>query len=80
MHARDRGDRALAFALSHEDHDAMAIVELWGLPVLGWEAVAPGTLKLLCAAEGVLIPPFDTVEDLVDRWEHHLTTAPGSQA
>ena len=66
QHARDCGDRVLAFALNPVDHDALAIVELWGIPVLGWEVVDQGRIRLVCEADSVLIPPFDTVGDIED--------------
>lgn len=78
VHADGCGDRVLAFVLNLADHTAMSIVELWGLPVLGWGAISQGTVRLLCESTGaVLIPPFETVDDLVDQWEHHHPTAIG---
>lgn len=66
QHACDCGDRVLAFALNPADHEALAIVELWGIPVLGWDVVDQGRLKLVCESDSVLIPPYDTVEDIED--------------
>ena len=72
VHAAGCGDRVLALVLHPADHEAMSIVELWGIPVLGWAAIPEGRLELLCESTGaVLIPPFDTVDDVVDQWEHH---------
>jgi len=71
-HARDCGDRVLGVALHPEDHAELLIVELWGLPVLAWQEVTKGKLRLLCEAHEVLIPPVDTCEELLDRWQHHL--------
>ena len=71
-HAETCGDRVLAFVMHPDDHEALAIVELWGIPVLGGPAVSPGQMTLLCESSGaVLIPPFETVDDLVDRWTYH---------
>jgi hypothetical protein len=71
-HSRDCGDRVVGVALHPVAHGELAIVELWGLPVLAWEEVSPGKLRLLCDAQGVLIPPVDTCEELLDRWQYHL--------
>lgn len=71
VHREQCGDRVLAFVLNPEDHDALAIAELWGIPVLQGEQVEAGKLHLLCESVSVLIPPFETVDDLVDRWTYH---------
>ena len=71
-HAQDCGDRVVAIALSPADHDHLLIAEMWGLPVLAWDDVPDGTLRLLCEAEGVLIPQVHTFEDVLDRWTYHL--------
>ncbi len=71
FHAENCGDRVLAFVLHPTDHEAMSIAELWGLPVLSSDAVLLGKVRLLCEANAVLIPPFDNVDDLLDRWAHH---------
>lgn len=71
-HARDCGDRVLGVALHPGDHDDLSIVELWGLPVLAWEEVDVGRVMLLCESTGVLIPPIDTGQDLIDRWRYQL--------
>jgi hypothetical protein len=72
LHAGDCGGRVLALLLHPEDQDALAIVELWGIPVLGGDDVEKGRMALLCESAGVvLIPPFDSVEDLLDRWTYH---------
>lgn len=56
----------LAVALNPVDHEALSIVELWGIPVLAWDAVDQGRLRLVCESDSVLIPPFDTVQDIED--------------
>jgi hypothetical protein len=71
-HARDCGDRVLGVALHPEDHGELSIAEMWGLPVLAWEDVPQGTLRLLCEARDVLIPQVDTCQELLDRWNYHL--------
>jgi hypothetical protein len=71
VHAADCGDRVLAFVLHPADHEAISIVELWGIPVLGGAATSQGRLRLLCESTAVLIPPFETVKDVVDQWAHH---------
>ena len=71
-HARECGDRVLGVALHPDDHDELSIAEMWGLPVLAWEEVPEGTLRLLCEARGVLIPQVDTCQELLDRWNYHL--------
>jgi hypothetical protein len=78
IHAEECGDRVLAFVLHSGDHEAMSIVELWGIPVLGWAAISQGKLELLCESTGaVLIPPFETVDDVVDQWAHHTPRVVG---
>ena len=71
LHAEECGDRVLAFVLHPTDHEAMTIVELWGLPVLSSNAVVAGKVRLICEANAVLIPPYENVGDLIDRWAHH---------
>jgi hypothetical protein len=71
-HARDCGDRVVGVALDPGTHAELLIVEFWGLPVLAWKEVTPGKLWLLCDAQCVLIPPVDTWEELLDRWQYHL--------
>lgn len=71
-HARGCGDRVVGVALHPVVHAELSIVELWGLPVLAWEEVTPGQLRLLCDAQGVLVPPVDTCQELLDRWQYHL--------
>lgn len=66
VHAADCGDRVLGVAVHPDDFDELSIVELWGLPVLAWDEVSRGTLHLLCEAEGYLVPPVETVEDLLN--------------
>jgi hypothetical protein len=75
-HNRDCGDRIVGIALHPDDHERLSIVELWGLPVLAWDLVEPGRLRLLCDATGTLIPPVDTYEDLIERWSYHLEVPP----
>jgi hypothetical protein len=70
-HASQCGDRVLAFVLHLEHHETLSLVEMWGIPVLGSEAVEMGRVKLVCESNAVLIPPVDTFEDLLDRWTHH---------
>jgi hypothetical protein len=72
VHARECGDRVVGVALNATDHDELALVELWGLPVLATAEVEQGNSKLLCEAEGVLIPPIETGQDLVDHWRYQL--------
>lgn len=71
-HARDCGDRVVGVALHPDDHDTLSIAELWGLPVLAYDDVPAGTLRLLCEAEGVLIPQVYTFEEVLERWTYHL--------
>ena len=71
-HARDCGDRVLGVALHPEDHGELSIAEMWGLPVLAWDDVPPGTLRLMGEAKCVLIPEVDTCQELLDRWSYHL--------
>jgi hypothetical protein len=80
-HARDCGDRVVAVALHPDDHDAMAVAEVWGLPVMAFEDVAAGSFTLLCDATGVVIPQVETVDDLLERWTFQLDrTLPGDQS
>src|SRR3954470_3712523 len=70
-HARDCGDRVLGVALHPDDHDALSIAELWGLPVLASDEVPAGRLRLVCEAEAVLIPQLHTFEEVVEHWTYH---------
>lgn len=79
-HADRCGDRVVAVALSEQDFDELEVAELWGLPVLAWEEVSPGRVKLLCEANGTLIPEVDTVEDLQDIWNYRLQPPPVPEA
>jgi hypothetical protein len=74
-HAATCGDRVLAIALSDVDWDELGVAEIWGLPVLAWDDIEPGRVKLLCEAEGRLIPPIDTVEDLRELWDYGIRPA-----
>jgi hypothetical protein len=78
-HARECGDRVLGVALHPEDHGELSVAEMWGLPVLAWEDVPQGSLRLLCEARGVLIPRVDTCQELLDRWNYHLERPASSQ-
>jgi hypothetical protein len=71
-HARDCGDRVVGVSLHPADHAELSIAEVWGLPVLAWEDVPQGKIRLLCDAQVVLIPRIDTCQDLLDRWRYHL--------
>lgn len=71
-HANRCGDRVLAIALSPSDHSELGIAEIWGLPVLAWGEVTDGRYRVLCEAEGVLIPNVETVDELRDRWAYDL--------
>lgn len=71
-HAQACGDRVLAIALSPSDHRQLSIAEIWGLPVLAWAEVDDGKYRLMCEAEGLLIPNVDTVDELLDRWAYDL--------
>lgn len=78
-HAGICGDRVLAIALSDKDWDELQVAEIWGLPVLADADLSPGRVKLLCEANGQLIPPHDTVEDILNHCRYRLkptTTAP----
>ena len=70
-HAQRCGDRVVAIALHPSDHESLWIVEIWGVPVLAWDEVNRGQLRLLCDAEGVLIQEVHTVDDLLDQWTYH---------
>jgi hypothetical protein len=54
-------------ALNPDAHDALSMVEVWGLPVLAWEQIELGSVRLLREADVVLIPPVETGQDLLDR-------------
>ena len=76
-HAESCRDRVVGIALSDRDWDELGIAEIWGLPVLAWDELDVGRVKLLCEANGSLIPPHDTVEDLQDIWKHRLRVPAG---
>lgn len=71
-HKRQCGNRVVGIALDPEAHEELAIAEFWGLPVLAWDEVPKGEIELLCESMGVLVPPHDTVDDLLERWTYHL--------
>jgi hypothetical protein len=71
-HARDCGDRVLGIALHTDDHRELCIAELWGLPVLAWDDMPEGTVRVLCESAGVLIPDVETFKELLDRWTYQL--------
>lgn len=80
-HASDCGDRVAAVALHPDDHDSMAVAEVWGVPVMAFDDVAAGSFRLLCDATGVLIPEVETVNDLLERWTFQLDRRlPSSQS
>lgn len=70
---KDQCDDAVrGVALSPQDHARLNLAEVWGIPVLEWEDVAEGQLRLLCDRQGVLIPRVETVNELLERWTYHL--------
>lgn len=69
-HASNCGDHVVGIALHPSDHDDLSIAELWGLPVLAWDEVPAGDLRLLCDASGVLIPELHTFEELLEHWTY----------
>ena len=72
LHAETCGDWVTAIALSETDFETLEIAEIWGLPVLAWSEVGPGRVKLLCQRESRLVPPHETVEDLIEAWDFRL--------
>lgn len=66
----------MAIAISEQDFDSLELVEIWGLPVLAWTDLDSGRVKLLCQRESRLLPPHDTVEDLIEAWEYRLQPPP----
>lgn len=62
----------MGIALSNEDWDALQVAEIWGVPVLAWDEVGGGRVQLLCEAHGCLIPPHDTVQDILDHCNYRL--------
>ncbi len=71
-HAGRCGDRVVGIAISDEDWTELEVAEIWGVPVLAWDEVSPGRLQLLCEAQGYLIPPHDTVQDVLDHCNYRL--------
>ncbi len=71
-HAESCGDRVTGVALSPADFDELGLIEVWGLPVLAWEAVEPSRCLLLCEAVGILTPDFETVDELLEHWRFAL--------
>ena len=66
-----------AVAVSNVDFDELMIVDIWGLPVLAWDKVEPGKVRLLCEAVGTVVAPHDTVDDLEDIWHYRLQPPTG---
>ncbi len=71
-HACACGDRVLGIALHPDDHAELGLVEMFGLPVLAWDEVERGVLKMLCEAEGRLIPRVETAEELLEHCTYSL--------
>ena len=63
------GDQVVGVALSLGDQETLCIAEVWGLPVLGSDDIQDGQLEVLCSVNCVLVPPYDTVQDVTDRWK-----------
>lgn len=78
-HAGRCGDRVLAIAISAQDWDELQIAEIWGLPVLASDEITNGRLHLLCEANGLLIPPHDSPEDLIEHWNYRLQPPPAPE-
>lgn len=76
QHREDCGDRVLGIALNPVDHRELAVAEIWGLPVLAWDDVGAGDFRVLCEANGSLIPQLETFEDLLDYWTYRLQPPP----
>lgn len=66
------GDVVRGIALDPNDHSELGLAELWGIPALAWDDVPAGQFRLLCDAQGLLIPQVETVEELLERWTYHL--------
>jgi hypothetical protein len=71
-HARGCCEWVSAIALHPSDYKRLGIVEVWGLPVLAWDHVTLGCLQILCDAQGVLVPQYDTAEEVLAHAEHQL--------
>jgi len=75
-HASKCGDRVQAIALNETDLDELRLVEISGIRIWAWEDVEPGRFKLLCEDRGILVPEFDTFEQLQDHWTFGPQPAP----
>lgn len=78
-HAESCGDRVVGIAISDQDFDELEIAEIWGAPVLASDEVDHGRLELLCEANCRLIPPHDTVEDILEHCHYRLQPPRPSQ-
>lgn len=68
-HDSSCGDQVVGVALSPKDHEELRIAELWGARVFGDPKVEQGRVEVLCESNCVLIPPFDTVEEIREEWK-----------
>ncbi len=71
-HAGSCGDRVVGIAISNQDFDELQVAEIWGAPVLASGEVDHGRMELLCEANCRLIPPHDTVQDVLDHCNYRL--------
>jgi hypothetical protein len=73
-HAEGCDDRVVGIVISNEDFDELEVAYIWGVPVLASDEIERGRLELLCEAHGTLIPPHDTVQDILDHCQYRLET------
>lgn len=57
------------------DHERLRIAELDALPVLAWDEVEPGRVRLLCDQCCVLFKDVDGADDLAEHWRDRPATA-----
>jgi hypothetical protein len=63
--------RVSGIVLSEFDHERLRIAELWAIPVLASDSVPDGRVRVLCERFGILMPSFETFEDVEAHWASH---------
>lgn len=72
QHDRDCDDWVSLIALHPDDLDDLKVVEMWGIPVVGWDDVPLGNVRILCEGKGFAVPEYSTFEELQETWKYAL--------
>jgi len=69
----------VGIAISNQDFDELEVAYIWGVPVLASDEIERGQLELLCEAQGSLIPPHETVQDILAHCRYRLQSPQRSE-